>query len=90
MEALHSHPAHRVHADHSMVMFRNRFWLCLALYPSGVLLVKRGTAMALVTAPPRFPDRDPSPPFWAPLSLCMVEKLLSRAHGTSFLAINQA
>ena len=31
MEAQHSHPAHGVHADHSMVMFRNRFWLCLAL-----------------------------------------------------------
>jgi hypothetical protein len=32
--------------------------------------------MALVTAPPRFPDRDQSPPFWAPLSLWMVEKVV--------------
>jgi Cu2+-exporting ATPase len=31
MEAQHSHPAHGVHAEHSVAMFRDKFWLCLAL-----------------------------------------------------------
>jgi P-type Cu2+ transporter len=31
MEAQHSHLAHRVHAEHSVAMFRDKFWLCLAL-----------------------------------------------------------
>ena len=31
MEAQHSHPAHGVHADQSVDMFRDQFWLCLTL-----------------------------------------------------------
>jgi P-type Cu2+ transporter len=31
MEAQHSYPAHGLHAEHSVSMFRDKFWLCLAL-----------------------------------------------------------
>jgi len=31
MEAQHSHPGHDQHPRHSAAMFRDKFWLCLAL-----------------------------------------------------------
>jgi P-type Cu2+ transporter len=31
MEEQHSHPAHNQHVGHSVAMFRDKFWLCLAL-----------------------------------------------------------
>ena len=62
MEAQHSHPAHGVHAEHSVAMFRHKFgyaWRLPYRWSMGLVRYNDG----LVITPLRFPGRGSSLPF---------------------------
>ena len=68
--AMHS-SLHR-HAGHSVAMFRDKFWLSLALTIQVVLWSSEyNTGWARV--PPSFRDRDGSLPFWVQLFFSTAE-----------------
>jgi Cu2+-exporting ATPase len=83
------HSGHDRHAGHSVAMFRDKFWLSLAL-TLPVVLWSSEVQHWLCYSAPVFPGSRWILPFWAPLFFYMAEVFSFAVHGESFQTDDQA
>lgn len=84
-----AHQSHNQHAGNSVAMFRDKFWLSLAL-TLPVVFWSAGVRRWLGYRAPLFPGRNSSRPFSAQSFSCMAESSSFAVQCGSFQAVCRA